>query len=87
MDSLRTCTRNQGLIKGSCLHDGLMQRGLFEKCLHALVIIYGKRDKHGRVVELLNLQKGILPNKWGMGCIMKATPTIGAVYKGKIRPP
>ena len=53
--SLRACTRNKDLVTGTRIHDDLVQRGLLEKCSHALVLMYAKCGKLGKAKELLDM--------------------------------
>lgn len=42
--SLRVYERNKNLARRTSIHDNLVQRGLLEKCLYVLVIIYVRCD-------------------------------------------
>lgn len=64
--ALRACTRNKGLVRGTSLHNDLVQRGLLEKCSHALVIMYTKCGGLGKEKGLLDMHKGCDVR---MGCI------------------
>ena len=53
MASLRACTRNIDLVTRTHIHDDLEQRGLLEKCSHALM--YTECGELGKGKELLDM--------------------------------
>lgn len=57
MASLRVYTENKDLVRGTCIHDDLVRRGLLEKCSHTLVIMHVKCDDLGKAKKLHNMHK------------------------------
>ena len=54
---LKRGTSIHDLVRGTIIHDALVQKGLLEKCSHALVIMYAKWNELGKAKELLDLHK------------------------------
>ena len=57
MTSLRSCTRNKDLVRGTRIHDDLVQNGFLEKWSNALVSMYAKCGEIGREKSLLDMHK------------------------------
>ena len=57
MASLRACAQNKDLVRSTSIHEDLVQRGLLEKCSHALLVMYAKCGELGKEKELLDMHK------------------------------
>ncbi|KAI5084852.1 hypothetical protein GOP47_0001021 [Adiantum capillus-veneris] len=55
--SLKACTRNKDLHRGTRLHEDILRRGLLEKCSDALVTMYAKCGELGKAKVLLDTHK------------------------------
>ncbi|KAI5075881.1 hypothetical protein GOP47_0009957 [Adiantum capillus-veneris] len=53
--SLRACTRNKDLARGTSIHHDLVQRQLVEECSDALVTMYAKCGELGKAKTLLDM--------------------------------